>query len=102
MDVRTFEREKLISVRRWEPGVEELLLVYVLGRNAIPSGSFLPDGHWSCEFDSTTMMETADLQVSNARGAAGPPHFPPFSLTIWSNIEYPRGGRGMQDDDQGA
>jgi maltooligosyltrehalose trehalohydrolase len=80
MEIRTLEEEGCMLVRRWEPGVEELLLVYVLGAAVAQLDTNLLKGAWKQIFESEARPDRHDRGVPSR----GPfLEFPPYSLTIF-------------------
>jgi maltooligosyltrehalose trehalohydrolase len=90
MEIRTFERKRTMVIRRREPGVEELALVYVLGAEGVTLNQLL-GGRWEKIFDSTVMEPRGGTTADQTTpiGHAGSAKFAAFGLAVFSNRDFP-------------
>ena len=90
MEIRTFERKRTIVIRRLEPGVEELALVYVLGAEGVTLNQLF-GGRWEKIFDSTVTERRAKTSANQATsiGRFGSAKFASFSLAVFTNRDFP-------------
>ncbi|MDA4118937.1 MAG: malto-oligosyltrehalose trehalohydrolase [Thaumarchaeota archaeon] len=87
MEVRMSGRT--LGVRRWQPGVEDLAVVYALGEAAPAPGRIFP-GRWSKIFDSEHGHQR-NLPDASPENGAGDRHGALFGVTVYRGAGHGRG-----------